>query len=79
MILKTNQEFCILTEKISYGRKKSCKRGFFGGDNRPSYRLATESKRSSIAKNKVAKVVHDKLIVHEKERGSDISETQGDP
>ena len=29
--------------------------------------------------NKVAKVVHDKLIVYEKERGSDISEAQGDP
>ena len=28
--------------------------------------------------NKVAKVVHDKLIVYEKERGNDISEAQGD-
>ena len=31
------------------------------------------------SQNKVAKVVHDKLIVYEKERGNDISETQGDP
>ena len=29
--------------------------------------------------NKVAKVVHDKSIVYEKERGNDISEAQGDP
>ena len=29
--------------------------------------------------NKVAKVVHDKLIVYEKERGNDISEAQGNP
>ena len=31
------------------------------------------------SQKKVAKVVHDKLIVYEKERGNDISETQGDP
>ena len=30
------------------------------------------------SQKKVAKVVHDKLIVYEKERGNDISETQGD-
>ena len=29
--------------------------------------------------NKVAKVVHDKLIVYEKERGNDFSQAQGDP
>ena len=28
---------------------------------------------------KVAKVVHDKLIVYEKDRGNDISEAQSDP
>ena len=28
--------------------------------------------------NKVAKFVHDKLIVYKKERGNDISEAQGD-
>ena len=31
------------------------------------------------SQDKVAKVVHDKLIVYEKERGNDISETQGNP
>ena len=31
------------------------------------------------SQNKVAKVVHDKLIVYEKERGNDISEAQGNP
>ena len=31
------------------------------------------------SQNKVAKVVHDRLIVCEKERGNDISEAQGDP
>ena len=31
------------------------------------------------SQNKVAKVVHDRLIVYEKERGNDISEAQGDP
>ena len=30
------------------------------------------------SQNKTAKVVHDKLIIYEKERGNDISETQGD-
>ena len=29
--------------------------------------------------NKVAKVLHNKLILYEKERGNDISEAQGDP
>ena len=29
--------------------------------------------------SKVAKVVHDKLIVYEKERGNDFSQPQGDP
>ena len=29
--------------------------------------------------NKVAKVVHDKLIVYEKERGNNFSQAQGDP
>ena len=31
------------------------------------------------SQNKVAKVVHDRLFVYEKERGNDISEAQGDP
>ena len=31
------------------------------------------------SQNKVAKIVHDRLIVYEKERGNDISEAQGDP
>ena len=31
------------------------------------------------SQNKVAKVVYDKSIVYEKERGNDISEAQGDP
>ena len=31
------------------------------------------------SQNKVAKVVHDRLIVYEKERRNDISEAQGDP
>ena len=31
------------------------------------------------SQNKVAKVVHDKLIVYEKEKGNDISEIQDDP
>ena len=31
------------------------------------------------SQNKVAKVVHDKLIAYEKERGNNISEAQGDP
>ena len=31
-----------------------------------------------LSQNKVAKVVHEKLIVYEKERGTDISEAQGD-
>ena len=31
------------------------------------------------SQNKVVKVVHDRLIVHEKERENDISEAQGDP
>ena len=31
------------------------------------------------SQNKVAKVVHDKLIVYEKQRVNDISEAQGDP
>ena len=31
------------------------------------------------SQNKVAKVVHDKLIVYEKERANDISEAQSDP
>ena len=31
------------------------------------------------SQNKVAKIVHDRLIVYEKERGDDISEAQGDP
>ena len=36
---------------------------------------------ASIHKNLLqkAKVVHDRLIVYEKERGNDISEAQGDP
>ena len=31
------------------------------------------------SQNKVAKVVHDKLIAYEKGRGNNISEAQGDP
>ena len=31
------------------------------------------------SQNKIAKVVHDKLTVYEKERRTDISEAQGDP
>ena len=31
------------------------------------------------SQNKIAKVVHDKLTVYEKERRNDISEAQGDP
>ena len=31
------------------------------------------------SQNKVAKVVNDRLIVYEKERGNDISEAQSDP
>ena len=31
------------------------------------------------SQNKVAKVVHDKLIVYEKERRNNFSEAQGDP
>ena len=31
------------------------------------------------SQNKVANVVHDTLIVYEKERGNDVSEAQGDP
>ena len=32
-----------------------------------------------IFDRKIAKVVHDKLIVYEKDRGNDISEAQSDP
>ena len=31
------------------------------------------------SQNKVAKVLHDKLIVYEKERGNELSEAQGHP
>ena len=34
--------------------------------------------RDFWSQNKVAKFVHDKLIVYKKERGNDISEAQGD-
>ena len=35
--------------------------------------------RDLSSQNKVVKVVHDRLIVHEKERRNGISEAQGDP
>ena len=31
------------------------------------------------SQNKVARIVHDKLVVYEKERGNDISEAQDNP
>ena len=41
--------------------------------------LQTMKAKDLRLQNKVAKVVHDRLIIYEKERGDDISEAQGDP
>ena len=76
-ILKAIQEFYILTEKRSYGRKKFLQTEIFWRDSICKGLL--EKAKDLRSHNKVAKVAHDRLIAYKKERGNDISEAQGDP
>ena len=76
-ILKTNQEFYILTEKRSYGTKKLFGNENFSEETAGIHKGLLQKTKDLLSQNKVAKVVHGKLIFFEKERGSDIFETQG--
>ena len=68
----------------TYREKKLWKEKVFVNENfseeTPSIRKGLLQKAKDFrSQNKVAKVVYDKSIVYEKERGNDISEAQGDP
>ena len=68
----------------TYREKKLWKEKIFINEDFPeetaSIRKGLLQKAKDLrSQNKVAKVVHDKLIVYEKERGNDISEAQGNP
>ena len=68
----------------TYREKKLWKEKIFINEDFPeetaSIRKGLLQKAKDLrSQNKVAKVVHDRLIVCEKERGNDISEAQGDP
>ena len=77
--LKTNQGFYILTEKRSYGRKKIFVKEEFLEEAASICRGLFWKAKDLRSENKVAKVVHDRLIVHKKESVYDISEVQEDP
>ena len=70
-ILHTYREKKLWKEKIFVNEDFSEKTASIG----KSLLQKAEDLRSQ---NKVKKVVHNKLIVYEKERGNDISETKGD-
>ena len=68
----------------TYREKKLWKEKIFINEDFPeetaSIRKGLLQKAKDLrSQNKVAKVVHDKLIVYEKERGNYISEAQGNP
>ena len=68
----------------TYREKKLWKEKIFINEDFPeetaSIRKGLLQKAKDLrSQNKVAKVVHDKLIVYEKQRVNDISEAQGDP
>ena len=68
----------------TYREKKLWKEKVFVNENfseeTASIRKGLLQKAKDLrSQNKVAKVVHDKLIVYEKERGNDISEAQDNP
>ena len=68
----------------TYREKKLWKEKIFINEDFPeetaSIRKGLLQKAKDLrSQNKVAKVVHDKLIVYEKERGNYISEAQGSP
>ena len=68
----------------TYREKKLWKEKIFINEDFPeetaSIRKGLLQKAKDLrSQNKVAKVVHDRLIVYEKERRNDISEAQGDP
>ena len=68
----------------TYREKKLWKEKVFVNENfseeTASIRKGLLQKAKDLrSQNKVAKIVHDRLIVYEKERGNDISEAQGDP
>ena len=51
----------------------------FSGETASIRKGLLQKEKYFQSQNKVAKVVHNKFIVYEKERGNDISEAQGDP
>ena len=59
-------------------RKNLCKRGFLV-EKVSIHKGFLYNTKDLRPKNKVANVVHDRLIVYEKERGNIISKAQGDP
>ena len=77
--LKTNQEFYVLREKKKLWKETVFVNKDFSEETASIRKGLLQKAKDLRLQNKVAKVVHDKLIVYEKERGSDISEAQGDP
>ena len=71
-ILHTYREKKLLKQKVFVNKDFS--------EETASIRKGLLQKAKDLrSQNKVAKIVHDRLIVYEKERGNDISEAQGDP
>ena len=69
-ILKSNQEFYILTEKRSYGRKKIFVNENFSEETGSICKALLQKAKDLQSQNKAAKVVYDKWIVYKKERGN---------
>ena len=59
-ILKTNQEFYILTEKRSYGRKNIFGNEDFSEEKVSICKALLQKAKDLRSQNKAAKVVHDK-------------------
>ena len=51
----------------------------FSGETASIRKGLLQKEKDLRSQNKVSKVVHNKLIVYEKERRNDVSEAQGDP
>ena len=71
-ILHTYREKKLWMEKIFVNED-------FSGETASIRKGLLQKEKDLRSQNKVSKVVHNKLIVYEKERRNDVSEAQGDP
>ena len=70
-VINTYRQKILFKEKIFLNND-------FGGDSQ-HFKDLLQKARNLRLQNKVANIVHDRLISYEKERGSYIFEAQGDP